>query len=711
MIFFALAVHNHQPVGNFQHVLEQAYRDAYSPFINLLYQYPQIRFTLHYSGILWEWFARHHPEFIKLLQIMVERKQVELMSGAFYEPIISVISDEDKRGQIRKMNDFLKQTFGIKPRGFWLAERVWEPHLPKVLAECGLEYVIVDDSHFQEVGLDGPRLYGYYLSEDNGAAIKIFPGSKPLRYLIPFKAPEETIDYLRRIHQQGHSGIIQMGDDGEKFGVWPGTHHTVYSEGWLERFFNLLEENSTWLKMTTYADYLRRNKPLGNVYLPSASYSEMMQWALPTPLRAQFEQARQIAEHNPACHPCRRFLKGGNWRNFLIKYPEANQMHKKMLYVGKKLRQLDSCRDKQLLEQAQNELWQGQCNCAYWHGVFGGLYLPHLRKAVYEHLIKAERLLDRLRCSSYPWLEGKVHDLLLNGDQIVLLSNPHLSLYFNPDKGGSLLEWDYKPAALNFANVLTRRPESYHQKIRQLAAENAPGDRQAQSIHHIQHLKDSDLERHLSYDRYQRLSLIDHFFPKGIERQRFARGDWQELGDFIETPYSFTLEKGNQEILLKMRRRGELRLGERRLPLELSKDILLTDDSNGMNIHYQLKNLSCKTIEICFGCEFNIAVAYPEGACWQSAEDTRGSLFEPASIRDCEHFRLLINHIELELSFHYDKPALIWSLPLYTVSQAENGYERIYQGQTLVFLWELSLGPAASQRLNISQDSEYFLPE
>jgi predicted glycosyl hydrolase (DUF1957 family) len=37
----------------------------------------------------------------------------------------------------------------------WLAERVWEPHLAKPIAEAGVEYVILDDNHFKAAGLPG----------------------------------------------------------------------------------------------------------------------------------------------------------------------------------------------------------------------------------------------------------------------------------------------------------------------------------------------------------------------------------------------------------------------------------------------------------------------------------------------------------------------------------------------------------------------------
>src|ERR1044072_5704898 len=84
----------------------------------------------------------------------------------------------------------------------------------------------------------------------------------------------------------------------------------------------------------------------------------------------------------------KRFVKGGIWRNFLMKYPESNAMYKKMLRVSSKVHAGKKN------EAALDHLWAGQCNCAYWHGVFGGLYLPVLRQAIYRNLIEAERILD-----------------------------------------------------------------------------------------------------------------------------------------------------------------------------------------------------------------------------------------------------------------------------------------------------------------------------
>src|SRR5512143_2659658 len=188
---FILAIHNHQPVGNFDHVADEAYHSAYLPFVEAMRARPWFKLNLHYTGPLLKWLEAAHPEFITVLKEMVQAGQVEMMGGGFYEPILALLPDVDKDGQIRKLSAYLKKTFGREPSGMWLAERVWEPHLPKAIAGAGIDHVVVDDFHFKMSGLRDSDLTGYYLTEEQGSVLKVFPGSEKLRYTIPFKEPEE----------------------------------------------------------------------------------------------------------------------------------------------------------------------------------------------------------------------------------------------------------------------------------------------------------------------------------------------------------------------------------------------------------------------------------------------------------------------------------------------------------------------------------------
>ncbi|HSP45679.1 MAG TPA: 4-alpha-glucanotransferase, partial [Chthoniobacterales bacterium] len=278
-----MLIHSHQPVGNFEYVFESAYQKSYLPFVQAVTRHPGIRLALHYSGPLLEWMEAHHPEFFDLLRGLIEKGQVELVGGGFYEPILIAISPEDRQEQILRLANFIEERFGVRPRGAWLAERVWEPQLPSTLAGAGVIYTLVDDIHFLASGFDLAQLHGYYISEDLGATVKVIPGLKALRYLLPFSPVADAIAFLKKTAQDHPGGFAAMGDDCEKFGVWPETYKHCYEEGWIEGFFTALEANSTWLETALPGECLEQLAPLGRADLPTASYTEMTEWALPTP--------------------------------------------------------------------------------------------------------------------------------------------------------------------------------------------------------------------------------------------------------------------------------------------------------------------------------------------------------------------------------------------------------------------------------------------
>ena len=236
-INFAMALHFHQPVDNFDHVFKEAYEKSYQPFIDMLERFPQIRVTLHYSGSLLEWIESNRPELLKRIAGLIEKGQVEMMTGGFYEPILCVIPRRDSIGQISMLTEYIKDKFHTKSQGMWLTERIWEPHLPSILHDAGIKYLVVDDTHFRYAGLLEHQLYGYYSTEDEGKVVYLFPSSERLRYTIPFREPHETIEYLRDLATEEGDRVLVYGDDGEKFGLWPETYNWVYNQRWLERFF------------------------------------------------------------------------------------------------------------------------------------------------------------------------------------------------------------------------------------------------------------------------------------------------------------------------------------------------------------------------------------------------------------------------------------------------------------------------------------------
>ncbi|MCG2677089.1 DUF1925 domain-containing protein, partial [bacterium] len=422
-----------------------------------------------------------------------EKGQIEILGGGFYEPLLPLIPLEDVRGQIEMMNDFILQNFSYRPKGFWLTERVWEPSLPTIVKGTSLKYTAVDDTHFFSAGLSKEEVHNYFLTEDQGNPLYIFPIDMRLRYLIPFHLPKETIDYLKEAKDRGIRALTIF-DDGEKFGLWPGTHQWVYREQWLEKFFTEIEKNGDWLATATFSEYLSQNGPNGLVYLPTSSYEEMGQWVLAPEKGKGLEDFISYLKSQGLYDRYRPFLKGGFFRNFLRKYPEAKNLYDRMLLASQRLNSLKKAAHHQPpaasrqppeasfapmgerraspqwargelrpngregpsepLAQGLRCLYQGQDNDAYWHGVFGGLYLPHLRRTNYSNLIKAEVITQDLRGEILP--RAKEADLNSDGQKEILIETEAFNIFLSPHRGGTIYEMDYRPAFLNFTDIISR---------------------------------------------------------------------------------------------------------------------------------------------------------------------------------------------------------------------------------------------------------------
>jgi len=705
---FLFGVHCHQPVGNFEHVFDEAYEKSYLPFIQVMDAHPRVKFAVHYSGVLYDWFLEKHPEFIDYLKKLSKRGQMEVMTAGYYEPIIPLIPNEDKIGQINLQNDFIKKRFGMAPRGMWLTERIWEPHLPKILAEAGIEYVTVDDQHFVSAGIPPEKMMGYYVTEEEGSILKIFPISKMLRYLIPFKLPEETIKYLRSIAVEGGEAAGILADDGEKFGVWPGTHKWVYEEAYLDRLLTMLEDNADWIEFKTFSEYLEDHPPLGRVYLPTASYSEMMEWALPTESGKKLEKLKEEIKRLGKTEECEQFIKGGFFRNFLTKYPEANNMHKKMLQVSQRLQTLKKGKSiigererENRLREAQLELFKGECNCAYWHGVFGGLYLNFLRHAVYEHLIKAEVTMEKYARGKDDYAEITITDFDKDGCDEVILSNSLLNLYFAPAYGGCLFELDYKPKHFNLINTLARREEVYHEKIKRAALQPTGEGAGATTIHEIARVKEKGLEKDLLYDWHRRISLLDHFLGADTTLENFSQVNYQEAGDFTILPYEFMPQRRGSEILVAMNRHGKVNGS----PVKVEKIISLYARQSIVNVVYEITNLSQEKLNLWFGTEFNFSLL--AGKAEDRYYEVGGRDMEDRTLGSCGSL-VNINSIKLvdewkgfDVSLELDKPAEFWRFPIETVSQSEGGFEKTYQSSVVFPNWKFSLNPNEKWNIKI----------
>jgi len=637
---FVFGVHQHQPVGNFGYVFEEHTRDVYRPLLAALVERQFFPIVMHVSGPLLEWLESSHSGYLDMVGELVAAGKVELLLSGMYEPVLVALPRDDRIEQIHWMRDALKSRFGVTATGLWLTERVWEPELAADLADAGVRYVLVDDRHFLVSGFERRQLHVPWRTESDGKVVDVLAIDERLRYLIPFRPPTEIADYVRDLRADGHR-LALFADDGEKFGGWPGTREWVYEKGWLRDFLNVMEKlvDSGEIVMSTCTEALQAVRPGGLAYLPTASYREMETWSLPAAAANRLGAIEKElgAERLEAGDTA--FVRGAHWRNFLVKYPESNRAHKKMMALS------SLCRRRGDPVEARRAIGRAQCNDASWHGVFGGLYLPHLREAIWLNLAHAER---ELRVGER--LTAETLDFDADGSDEVWVHSSRFSAVVSPSRGGAIIEFTIFDDGINYADVLTRRREAYHDAALAEAARAAKetshsGSRPhadgggVASIHDLEHAM--TLVERPPVDLDDRALFVDRILGPEVTPDRHALAAYEPVKSWARTAMKFEViqEEGVVEIICS----GEA----------LAKRIRFEEDAS-------------------------ITVTWS----WDASAFDAGARFAS----ECSLFRPR----ELEAT-----PAAVkWVAPVETVAKSERGLDRTVQGESVTLLWNATVGTA-----------------
>lgn len=649
-----MAFHCNQPVFNFHDEIENAYRSAYLPLVDTLGEFPGIKASFHYSGYMLEWLSENHPDYIEKLKNLVEKGQIELIGGGCFEPVMALIPERDRCEQLEMNERIINRLFGVKSRGAWITERVWEPELIETLSSGGLEYAILDDYHLVKAGLEEDDIYSPCLTQKGEKKVTLFPALTPLRYFMPFRSPEAVIEYLKDLREEDalKEKCFFFADDGEKFGAWPYTYQWVHKKGWLKKFFHLLEENSDWLESATYSEVLDSTEPKKVGEVPESSYPEMMEWS------------------------------GGGFKNFLKKYPEANRMHKRMISVSDMLEEasLDgSSLGRGRLEAAKKELFKAQTGCAYWHGTFGGLYLPHLRSGVYEHLIEAQNIIESGKATK-GFLRSA--ERKLDGSRSEAVIENEFLRAFITSSGASLSELDYKPLKVNLVNTMSRKKEDYHQKLNKSYPARLKEARKAllrgelANVHDLLGVAEMGLGSMLIYDDYQRGSFLTHIFKdkRPWKKMRLGRSSYDS---FLKGKYASSFDAGKDSITHVFSKRDRLKTEKGRpFDIEVIKKVRIGKDKAIFFTHEVLRD---EEFPLRSAAEFNFLI-------WDKAVIARPILMET------DKFSLKDMYSGVRLDFFLNDKFTIFSYPVYTVNETEEGLKKTFQGVSVIAGSENSSG-------------------
>lgn len=715
----ALCFHNHQPIGQFDYIIEHSLNTSYLPLIELLERYPRVRVCLYYSGSLLSWLIAHQSGFIERLRRLIARQQVEILTGGYYEPILVGLPDADKIGQIERLTALIRDTFRVEPRGMWLTERVWEPTLPTPIHAAGVSYTLLDDSHFAAVGYTRDQLFGYYVTEDQGNTVACVPTSSYLRFAIPWQRVELVMDWLREQAADGSARLLLMADDGEKFGAWPGSYNHCWGDDrYMESLFAALSDSQSQngLTTTTPGQFISVNAPLGRAYLPSVAYQEMGVWSLRPDAAHTLDSLRNELEQFGRPDVI-SWMPGGTWRGFLAKYPEVNQLHKRMLMVSRKVHAMRKGRKR---EEACDVLWAGQSGDSYWHGLLGGLYLFNLRSRVYQDLLTAENMAgtsaERGDESDRFGVQVTRDDFDADGIPDVQIGSDLLFGIWNAHEGGMLVELDARSRDLanpvNLLNVVTRRPEHYHAQLTDAARNGTlitplSADYSADLPDQVR-AKESDLDTRLIYDWHRRAAFIDHFLDPSTELDEFYHATYAEQGDFVDRPYRVEFAQVvNNEAHLRLQRNGHVWIGDLHCPVTVQKNFRVKAGLPALVTDYYLRQDSTDTVTLRFGVEIALGMEGgndPDNA-WIRPQNELARL-PLAMTREYEgitSWQVDSRVQQISFSTELDRPSFLWQFPLETITLSEGGFERGYQGTVLLHHWTLTLPPGVMWHVRFRQ--------
>ncbi|MGB0126064.1 MAG: alpha-amylase/4-alpha-glucanotransferase domain-containing protein [Rhodocyclaceae bacterium] len=657
-----LGVHAHQPVGNFPEVIDEAHERCYRPFLATMHRYPDFRFAAHFSGWLLDYLQQKFPQDMALLKEMVQRGQVEMFSSGHCEPVLAAIPSRDRIGQLRLAADKIEGGFGRPPVGAWLTERVWESTVVPSLADSGIRYVAVDDYHFLCTGKTGSELDGFYTTEEDGRKIDLFPISEALRYRLPFAPARETLGYLENLADQGQAAAIYF-DDIEKFGIWPETYEWVYEQRWLEHFVEGVLRSGK-ITTATFHQFHQAHRTRGIVYLPTASYIEMNQWTLPAAAADEFDKLLGREKDAGRFERTKPFVRGGIWRNFFSRYPESNWMHKRMLQLSRRLEDVPVRHRQAPLYQS---LYCAQANDAYWHGLFGGLYLPHLRRAIWNNLLELEESLDAI--TPRPPLTRA--DIDCDGREELFLHNAHLQVAVRLDGQAAPLEFDSYPLRHNFGDTLRRTREHYHGRLDHVADTPRTSSSGIASAHDRVQFKHTVVSADLVIDDRPRALMVDVLEQAGLPAKALD---------------TFELAQANAPLHL-------LHFSAKIADLQVDKKISL----DGARLVTQWVARFAGKGGARYATRINLAMPSCDGFAGRyRLEDGSipGGFGQRMSANECSRLRLEDEVLGGALVLQASRPVRLAAAPYHTVSLSEAGFEKIMQGVCLDLSWELQETPA-----------------
>ena len=387
-----------------------------------------------FSGAQIQYFKRRKNELITILRELNDRKQVEILGGAYNEALLPLLNSVDRNGQIDLLTSEIRGNFGKRPRGMMLFQDCWDSSLVNNIHTCGLEYVILSSSMIQE----NKRTFLPIFMSDLGKNVDIFPYYNDL---IPDKKilAEEFLYNVEKAVLKVEKKDTHIQLDADRIitiCLTPELAAELNDSKWFEQLGKYIDENpSGRIKLITLNQY-RTNGMKAKIpsYIPVGINDEIV---------------RLISTGNN--EKSSKFP--GTIYDFMYTYGASKKLYNRMMYISLLVNQYKT--DKMRKKTAREKLWQGQngmsllcpsnepkCNSAY-------------RQQAYKYLTESEKMLrgdgkfeESVTCFDYD--NDGIDEYVCRMEQYFA----YITL-----AGGSVGELDIMKGFCNYADNLKRRFE------------------------------------------------------------------------------------------------------------------------------------------------------------------------------------------------------------------------------------------------------------
>ncbi len=669
--------------------------------------------AIRLDGTLWEYLEAEHESLIDRLSRLVGEGTVELVGGGFYAPILALLPARDAVGQLEMAAGCFERRTGVRPKGAWLDEGVWEPHLCEILAEGGARWTALPEAMLRTAAVDGvPR--GWYVTEHAGRPLAVLPIDRAFGRLFgQGDAAAACAELLQRAQQAAPSDPrplrLRHGATTAAW-TWAGPAQLLAKDGearGLRRLLAALDDMRSearsagldpeskdsgdddddgarppTLALALPRDTLERCPSSGRVYLASGIDADLLvQTIAPWRLDGFFSRRDLLVAGGDSTEGAEDWLRAGLWQAYLARYGEVDRLHKRMIEVSRRFAAAERVmrnggfRAMSQLVQPRRALYRGQRGAVYGWGHAAGLHDADLRAAAHAALAEAEVAVDALICEPGPFLEVGLRDHYAELETAVLLRNRNLRALLRPSHGGVLAGLELVSAGAALHDTLTRRREHGHPP-------DAP------------------------VDGHERAWLHDRFLPAQAAPGAPPGAGWlddsEERGDLLHARYRTldvqTQGRGADEravlTLCSDGRVAGVGPDGGDVAVTLVKTVAMAADADLLEARWTLDFEPAPSTQLRFAIEINASLGTgspgPGLLRWQggAADIRRGQRLHGLRACDLEHARARVR-------LRFDRAVTLEACPIETLAQPVGQPARAcFQGVALLFAVDVPAGSA-----------------